>query len=136
MIVLDATVLIGYLDGEDAHHDRAEALLAATIDDDFGAQTMTLAEVLVVPAREGRLDGAREGRLDGARTVLEDVEVSELAFPPDSALKLAALRASTALKMPDCCVILAAEDAGARIATVDDRLGEAAAARGLTVIRG
>ena len=70
MIVLDASVLIALLDGEDAHHQRAETLLAQEIDDDFAASSLTLAEVLVAPAREGRLDTVREA--------LTDLEVEEL----------------------------------------------------------
>ena len=50
MIVLDASVLIAYLDGSDDHHEAAERLLAAAIDDDLGVNPLTLAEVLVVPA--------------------------------------------------------------------------------------
>jgi predicted nucleic acid-binding protein len=45
VIVFDASVLIAYLDGEDAHHGRAEALLVAEIDDQFGVNSLTLAEV-------------------------------------------------------------------------------------------
>lgn len=126
MIVLDASVLIALLDGEDAHHQRAETLLAQEIDDDFAASSLTLAEVLVAPAREGRLDTVREA--------LTDLEVEELPFPVDAAVKLAQLRAATGLKMPDCCVLLAAEGAEARIASFDDRLKNAAAGRNLAVL--
>lgn len=127
MIVLDASVLIAYLDSEDAHHTHAEALLIQEIDDDFAASTLTLAEVLVMPARQRRLDAALEA--------LEDLDVNELAFPADSAVKLAQLRAGTGLKMPDCCVLLAAEDVRARVASLDDRLSDAAASRNLVVVR-
>lgn len=127
MIVLDASVLIAYLDSEDAQHARAETLLIQQIDDDFAANTLTLAEVLVAPARERRLDAAREA--------LADLEVKELAFPADSAVRLAQLRAGTGLKMPDCCVLLAAEDGRARVASFDDRLSDAAASRNLVVVR-
>ena len=127
MIVLDASVLIAYLDGGDAHHGRAETLLAREIDDDFAANALTLAEVLVMPARQGRFEAAREA--------LEDLDVDELAFPADSAVRLAQLRARTHLRMPDCCVLLAAEDVRARIASFDDRLGDAAASRRLILVR-
>jgi len=73
MIVLDASVLIAYLDGEDAHHAAAEALLAQAIEDDLGANSLTLAEVLVVPVRNDRLDMAK--------TALGDLEIQELPFP-------------------------------------------------------
>lgn len=126
MIVLDAGVLIAYLDGGDNHHGPAETLLAGAIDDELGANPLTLAEVLVVPARNGRLDPTR--------AALHDLEVNELLFPPDTAARLARLRADTGLKMPDCCVLLAAEDADATVATFDDGLARAARDRNLRAL--
>ena len=126
MIVLDASVLIAYLDGEDAHHAAAEALLAQAIEDDLGANSLTLAEVLVVPVRNDRLDMAK--------TALGDLEIQELPFPADAAVRLAQLRATTDLKMPDCCVLLAAEDAGASIASFHDRLMQTAENRNVSVL--
>ncbi len=121
MIVLDACVLIAYLDADDGHHVAAEAMLVAAIDDDFGISPLTLAEVLVGPVRGGRLDSVEE--------TLRDLEVCEVAFPGDAAVRLALLRAGTGLKMPDCCVVLAAEIAGATVATFDRQLSRAAEAR-------
>lgn len=129
MIVLDASVLIAYLDAEDHHHSSAEALLAQEIDDDFAANSLTLAEVLVAPARQG-------DRLDSVREALADLEVRELAFPAGSAVKLAWLRASTGLKMPDCCVLLAAEEEQARVASFDHRLLDAAGDRHIVTVAG
>ena len=126
MIVLDASVLIAYLDGEDEHHEAAEALLAREIDDDFGANPLTLAEVLVVPARDDRLDEAR--------LALRELEVEELPFPGDTAIRLARVRSETALKMPDCCVLLAAEQVGGRLASFDDGLRRAAIERSLQTV--
>jgi predicted nucleic acid-binding protein len=126
VIVLDASVLIAYLDSDDNHHVAAEALLVGAIDDDLGANPLTLAEVLVVPARDGRLESAQ--------TVLRELEVDELPFPRDTAVRLAQLRASTGLTMPDCCVLLAAEDAGAAVASFDDRLAHTAEDHNLTVL--
>lgn len=126
MIVLDASVLIAFFDDTDAHHAAAETLLADVIDDEFAANTLTLAEVLVAPARDGRLDEVR--------TALRDLEVHELQFPANSAGKLAQIRVETKLKMPDCCVLLAAEDSRAQIASFDDRLLKAAEARGLIAV--
>lgn len=118
MIVLDATVLIAYLDERDAHHERAVTLLSREIDDDFAVSALTLAEVLVDPA------GA--GRLDAALSALADLDVAEQLFPHDTAIRLAELRASTRLRMPNCCVLLAAQHAGARIASFDKPLANAA----------
>src|SRR5664280_472241 len=126
MIVLDASVLIAYLDADDSQHAAAETLLVREIADDFAANPLTLAEVLVVPARDGRLDPVLS-----VLSVLRDVGVEPLAFPADTAVRLAQLRAATGLKMPDCCVLLTAEDAGARVASFDARLAQAADARDL-----
>ncbi len=126
MIVLDASVLIAYLDADDDRHVVAESLLAREIDDDLGMNPLTLAEVLVAPVREGRLRQAQEA--------LRDLEVNELPFPSDTAVRLAELRATTGLRMPDCCVVLAAEDAGATVASFDRQLIQAAKARNMAVL--
>lgn len=126
MIVLDASVLIAYLDGEDDHHAAGEELLAQAIDDDLAANSLTLAEVFVVPLRDGRFEQVR--------AALSDLEVRELPFPVDTAVRLAELRVATGLTMLDCCVLLAAEDADACIASFDERLEQAAHDRGLTML--
>lgn len=126
LIVLDASLLIAFLDGDDVRHDAAEALLAELVDDDFGANSLTLAEVLVAPAKDGRLPVAL--------AALRDLEVKELPFPPDTAVRLAELRAGTGLKMPDCCVLLSAEHAGGAVASFDERLARAAVDRNLAVL--
>ncbi len=125
MIVLDASVLIAYLDGDDSHHLAAQSLLAEAVDHDLGVNPLTLAEVLVVPARDGRLEPTQ--------AALRDLEVDELPVPSDTAARLARLRATTGLKMPVCCVLLAAEDAAASLATFDNRLVQTAAARNLPI---
>lgn len=53
MIVLDASLLIAHLDAGDANHEEAEELLAGTGSARLGASTITLAEILVAPARQG-----------------------------------------------------------------------------------
>ena len=127
MIVLDASVLIAYLDGADRHHATAVSLLASAIDEEVVVNPLTLAEVLVVPARLGRLEPTQAALLD--------LEVREQPFPADASVTLAQLRVTTGLKMPDCCVLLAAQDSGATLASFDDRLAHAAATIGLTVLR-
>lgn len=126
MIVLDASVLIGYLDADDVHHDRAGGLLTREVDDDFAVNLLTLAEILVAPTRTGQ-----RGTVIG---VLADLAVETLQFPDGAAVSLAQLRAETALKMPDCCVLLSALDQRSRLATFDDRLIKAAHARGVDVV--
>ena len=127
MIVVDADVLIAHLDDNHALHDRALDALLATAEQTLGCSPITLAEVLVGPARAGRLRDAR--------TAVMDLGVGEIPLGEDAAARLASLRADTALKMPDCCVLLAAEDAQAdAVLTFDDRLARAAEQRGLPVV--
>ena len=53
--------------------------------------------------------------------------MSEVALGADAAARLALLRAETRLKLPDCCVLLAAEDAEAdAVLSLDDRVVTAA----------
>lgn len=103
MIILDAGVLIAHLDRDDTLHVRAEAALDDAADEPFGCSTITLAEVLVGPARTGRLDAAR--------AAIDELGVAEIPLGDDAPERLARLRAGTGLKLPDCCVLLAAEDA-------------------------
>jgi predicted nucleic acid-binding protein len=126
VIVLDASVLIGFLDSEDNHHAAAERLLTQAVDDDLAVNSLTLAEVLVAPVRNGRLEPVL--------AALHALEVQELHFPGDTAVRLAQLRVTTGLKMPDCCVLLAAEEAEAGVASFDERLAQAAAMRNLPVL--
>jgi toxin FitB len=124
VIVVDASVLIGHLDEADAQHDRATALLTEAATSPLAASTITIAEVLVGPARSGRLEAAR--------AALEALELTEVPLGSGASERLASLRAKTNLKLPDCCVVLAAEDAGAgAILTLDDRLAAQAAQLGL-----
>lgn len=121
--VVDADVLIGHLDSTDALHERAEQLLLALADEGIGlrASTVTLAEVLVAPARTGRL---RE-----AETALDRLGVEEVPLGADAAHRLAALRARTGCRLPDCCVLLTAEASdGAVLASFDAKVRRAAAA--------
>lgn len=125
MIVLDASVLIGYLDASDAHHGRAAALLTREVDDDFAVNLLTLAEILVAPTRTGQRDKVLD--------ILDDLGVETLQFPAESAVTLAQLRAETLLKMPDCCVLFSARVRQARLASFDERVVKAARALGVGV---
>lgn len=115
MIVVDASVLIAHLNATDSCHSRAETVLLETAEHPLVASSITVAEVLVGPARSGKLDVAR--------SALRALEVEEVSVPSGSAEQLARLRADTGLKLPDCCVLLAAQDKHAdAVLTFDDRL--------------
>ena len=118
MIVLDASVLIGHLDARDPHHAAATALLEASGAESLGASTITLAETLVAPARAKRLDQAK--------AALKRLGVEELELGEDAPARLATLRAATGRKLPDCCVLAAAQQLGGSVASFDDGLRKAA----------
>jgi predicted nucleic acid-binding protein len=119
VIVLDASVLIAHLDERDAQHERAVERLLELVEQPLACGTITLAEVLVGPAQHGRLEVAREA--------IDEISVIEITPAADAAERLALLRAETSLKLPDCCVLLAAQDArAAGVLTFDDRLARAA----------
>jgi predicted nucleic acid-binding protein len=122
VIVVDASVLIAHFDAQHALHERAVENLLEAAEQPLACSPLTLAEVLVGPARHSRLEVAREA--------LARLGVREVAFAIDAPARLASLRAETNLNLPDCCVLLAAEDApAARILTFDERLAKAARLR-------
>jgi len=125
VIVLDASVLIAHLEGADAHHDRATALLADAVDQAWGISPLTLAQVLVGPARAGRLAPAQ--------SALRTLDVVTVPLSDDAPVRLATLRATTGLRLPDCCVLLAAETTAGDVATLDERLAMSASELGYAV---
>lgn len=124
-MILDASVLVAHLDSSDVHHERAVSLLLGAAEESFRASPITLAEVLTGPARVGALNRAK--------AALAEIGVRSTGMDDDAPERLAAIRADTGLKMPDCCVVLAAEQAGRELATFDDRLAAAARTRGIQV---
>jgi predicted nucleic acid-binding protein len=127
VIVLDASVLIAHLDAADAHHDAARDLLERRSTEPLGASALTLAETFVSPARSGRLAQAE--------ATVRQLGVEEIGIGADAAGRLATLRAGTRLKMPDCCVLIAALDRDAALASFDSSLVAAAKELGLKTIQ-
>ena len=126
MIVLDASVLIAHLDERDAHHERASRLLADTGAEPLGVSTITLAETLVAPTRAGRLEDVL--------AALDRLGVTKLPLGDEAPARLARLRAEVGCKLPDCCVLLAAQELGGTIASFDSALMDAAEALGLSTL--
>ena len=125
MIVLDACVMIAFLDPDNAHNERAAEIFMNFADDRFGTSPITMAEVLT-----GLL---QHGRMAAIAPMLRELAIDSITLPPDAAIRLAKLRASTSLQLPGCCVLLAAEQTTAVVATFDQRLATAAAELGYTV---
>lgn len=126
MIALDAGVLIALFDATGAHHGAAEELFEGSPDEPMTMGPINQAEVL---ARE-----ARENRDQQMLADLRALGITTTALPDDAATRLARLRAIARSKMPDCCVLLAAEQTSARVATFDEGLQESARSIGLSVV--
>ena len=112
MIVVDASVLIAYLDPNDTHHRPAVELLSGAAPP-LIVHPVTAAEVLVAPVRRGIADSV------WADLLAIGVEVDRSPIDP---LQLAELRVETACKMPDCCVLAVAAARQTTIATFDEQL--------------
>ena len=118
MIVLDASVLVAHLNPADAHHQSATGILLAGTPERMLVHTITLAEILVAGVRIGQ----------GA-SLRDDLRAAGIAVAPhddDEPLRLAELRATSGLKLPDCCVLDVAIRHRASLATFDDALANAA----------
>ena len=118
MTVLDASVLIAHLEPADRRHERATRLLLAHQADEFAASVISLAEIYV--------GAARANRVADVERAIARLRVAAVPLPATAARRLAEIRTTTNLKMPDCCVIHAAEQHHATVATFDSVLADQA----------
>lgn len=126
MILLDANVLIGFLDQSDDHHERALELLEEHDWDEFATSVLTVAEVLVHPTKAGTQDAAM--------AALHRIGVQLLPVDPGAALEIARVRSMYRVRMPDAVVLHSALEARASVATFDKGLAAAARQAGLTAL--
>lgn len=124
MIVLDASVVIAHFSPRDAHARRAFEVLDT--EDDLALHPLTLSEFLTRPVRDNRQGEALE--------MIDRIGVSRWIPDYDEPLRVAQLRVTTGLKLPDCCVLSAAVASGSALATFDMRLADAARGQGVSVI--
>lgn len=120
-VTLDASVVIGFLDGDDANHAAAVTALRECRAERLLMSTVTLAEVLVRPSQTGRADDVERGlaRLD-VRYVDVDRRIARSA---------ATLRgAHRSLLMPDAIALATAHHHDAELLTLDKPLARIAAA--------
>jgi predicted nucleic acid-binding protein len=133
VIVLDASVLIAHLWPSDRHHVEASDFLRRVAGDRMLTHPLTMTEVLI--------GGVRIGRGAEMRQDLADVGVQLADRDGDEPLRLAEIRVSTRLKLPDCCVLdvalvslaKAPATTSVTLATFDRELADAANNRGVRV---
>lgn len=124
MIILDANVLIAYLDADDAHHSRAVDLLEQHASEGFGASVLTVAEALVYPTRHGH-----EERV---ASVLNEIGLRVLPLQAQDATPLARTRAKFGVRMPDAVALYCATQQRSMLATFDKALADAARQAGVS----
>jgi predicted nucleic acid-binding protein len=125
VIVADANVVIAASSPGHVHHRDATRIVLDHGLDGIVLHSLTMAEVLVGPARTGAHVQARE------RLAAAGFRLSPTGDPHPEALAL--VRATTSLKMPDACVLATAERLVVALATFDARLARDARARGVRV---
>lgn len=122
-VVIDANVVIGFLDPNDFHHRQAVEQVSDAIErgDELVIPASAYAETLVRPSREG-LEGDYDRFMDSAGVTV---------VPLDRGLARAAARLRAkhrSLALGDALVLATARGTGARLLTFDDRLRRAARA--------
>lgn len=120
-MLLDADVLIGALDGNDAHHDRVRQLFTRWRDsqDACAVSVVNLTEVLVAPSADiSRLAIAREA------IALLGVTVHH----PNAAIgvEAARLRQRHPISVPDAYCLATAKHTGSAVASFDEKILKAA----------
>ena len=124
MIVLDACVLISHFKAGDTHAQDAGNILDT--EEELIIHPLTLAEILV-----GAVQTNQESKLLDALG-----KMGIITWDPDTdhPLRLAQLRASTPLRLPDCCVLDLATQHNATLATFDADLVKVARQKGVEIL--
>jgi predicted nucleic acid-binding protein len=116
---LDAGVIIGFLDADDAHHGAARTALAQALadGDQVAMAASALAECLVGPARQG------DTSIQIVRDALNRLPVEIIDLNTEVATEAARLRSRhRSLRLPDALVIATAAVSGAdQLVTTDGR---------------
>jgi hypothetical protein len=115
LIVVDASVIIGFLDAQDAHHQAAIAALGNPAGGDLVLPVTAYAEVLVAPADRG------SAAMDQVDAALAALIVRVEPVTPAIARAAARLRARhRGLRLPDALVLATADELdAARVLTAD-----------------
>ena len=125
LVILDASALIALASDTDPNHNWALEMFRDTAA--FGLQmtALTQAEVLVHPARAGKLEKFLKliGTLGLEISPIEESDSSQIAK----------IRAATSLKMPDAVVLSQAIKVSGSIATTDLKLARVAKEKGVGV---
>jgi predicted nucleic acid-binding protein len=126
VLTLDANVIIAITNADDACHDLAREVVDSYEWEEFITTTLTLAEVLVRPARVEQFDERRD--------VVEGLGVGLIGVDGPAVRPMAELCAEHRLSTPDAAVLAVAMSVSDALVTFDKRLARAARKLGFPVI--
>lgn len=128
-LLLDADVLIGALDSDDPHHNRARKLFTDWRDDRDGCvvSVVNLTEVLIAPS-------SAASKLADAREAIAALGVT--VHQPNEAVgvEAARLRRRHPISLPDAYCIATAKHTGSTLASFDQKIVKAAKREDVEVI--
>ena len=126
---MDAGVLIGFLNSEDAHHRSAAKAIGDALSENqtLAMSASVFAEILVGPSRSGA------EAVEVVRNMVATLPIGTVPIGDEIAVTAAGLRARhQSLKLPDALVIAAAKVEGADRLVTTDRCWPAAKRLGIT----
>ncbi len=120
-LLLDADVLIGALDGNDPHHQRARALFTGWRDDQdtCAISVVNLTEVLVAPS-------ADVSKLAATREAIAALRVTVHQPNEAIAVEAARLRRRHPISLPDAYCLATAKYTSSAVASFDQKILTAA----------
>jgi predicted nucleic acid-binding protein len=128
-LLIDADVLIGALDGQDARHARARALFTGwhNDQDEVAISVLSLTEVLIAPS-------ADTSKLATARRAIATLGV--IVHQPNEAIAVdaARLRERHQISLPDGYCLATAKHTGATLASFDQKILKAAKRERILVV--
>jgi predicted nucleic acid-binding protein len=127
IIVLDTSALIALTSSKDPHHQWALKMFRDTAAFELQMSALSLAEALVHPARADRA-GKFLKLIDGLGLEITPIEASDVS-------RIANLRATTNLKMPDAVVLQQAIKVKGSIATTDKTLAKVTKQKAIEVFQ-
>lgn len=123
-VTLDASALIALTSKHDPHHVQAVSLMRSSLlRRDLLVHPINMAEAAVRPTARGVVETVR-GIWQLLGVLVADVDEGQ-------AWRLASLRVTTGLQVPDCCAVDTAQRTATPLATFDQRLARQAANLGV-----
>lgn len=116
LVVLDASIIIGFLDPEDALHEVCVRALSEHQHDDLAAPASVYAEILIAPYRTGA------DAVSGVESFLSDFAVRIEPITEPIARTAARLRSKRgSLRLPDAFVLAVGDEIEADVVLTADR---------------